>query len=173
MGSPGMGWSWLSRTPEPTRTATHRVTAASLEMSWQWFVLRQTFPLPPPPSASPVSCVVSPSCVQEMLPARPQLCASITGSEARAQGETGGFHQGPRWVSTWNSHMLLLSPETGEGGVPHTRPQKFTSTSRTPSGGLSFNKYLLSTALCGHRVRPVHRVVNKTVALAFLLSFSA
>lgn len=64
--SPAVGGSWPWLIPEPLSRVTLGVTAASLEMCRDKYF---SSPLPPHPPrwASPVSCALSPSCIQEML----------------------------------------------------------------------------------------------------------
>lgn len=66
-GQLGRGGPWLSRAHGATAWNPTWATAASLEVPWQWFVLRQTFLLSLLPHPRAISCVLSPGCIQEML----------------------------------------------------------------------------------------------------------
>lgn len=158
----GGGESWLSQTPEPLPRATLRVTAASREMSWQWFVLRQTFHLSLLPCPPLLSAVWRPQAALEKcaLPGHSPMHQEW-GLRPEFQGATEGLHRGPCSVRAWKI-QACFSPPRQEKGLSTT-----PGLACTWSGGPSFHKYLLSTALCKHHGRHVNTVVNGTAALAF------
>lgn len=163
MDSSGMGGAVLALTDPGAAAESHTQGDSSFPGNVLAVVCAETniSPLPPPLSASPVSCVASPSCIGEMRPAWPQPHASGMGSEAGVPGATEGLRRGPCSVRTWKI-QACFSPPRQEKGLSTT-----PGLACTWSGGPSFHKYLLSTALCKHHGRHVNTVMNGTAALAF------